>query len=147
MDAIADLTLRWFDESNLLEKDPRTLTRTFLAALGITSDVAVDIMDVLFRVRAEDRALRTREILDEIIRLRKERKVKDKKGLGLRNIQVWVKYFKSIKLVDRVGERVRFSGNRKPSEAFSEYTKPIIEESVSFVGKVLVKTEEAYGIK
>ncbi|MFH1789030.1 MAG: hypothetical protein ABH834_06590 [Candidatus Altiarchaeota archaeon] len=147
METIADVTLRWFDESALMEKDPRQLTETFLASLGVTSDVAVDVMEVLFKARAEDRALRTQEILNEILKTRKERRIKAKKGLGLRNIQVWVKYFKSIKLVDRVGERVRFTGNKTPTQAFSEYTKPVIEESVSFIEALLAKTEEAYGIK
>jgi hypothetical protein len=130
-----------------MEDDPRKLTEIFLGSLGISSDIAVDVMEVLLKARAEDVALRTAEIRDSVLKLRKERKIKEKKGLTLRNIQIWIKYFKEIKLVDRVGERGRFTGNKKPSEAFSEYTKPVIYESSSFVENVLKKAEEAYGIK
>ncbi|MFH1836332.1 MAG: hypothetical protein ABH851_09110 [Methanobacteriota archaeon] len=147
MEEISDITLRWFDESALMEKEPRELTKTLLASLGITSDVAVDVLEVLLRSSAQDRARRTAEIREEVVKLRKERGVKKERGVTLRNIQVWVKYFKEIKLIDRVGERVHFTGNKKPSEAFREYTRPIIEESASFIEKLLEKTEQAYGIE
>lgn len=146
MNLISDINLRWFDESALLEKDPRKLTETFLASLGITSDVAADIVEVLFKARAVDRGLTTAEVREGMVMLRKQRK-EDFSGLTVRNVQVWIRYFKEIKLVDRVGDRVRFSGNKKPSKVFAEYTRPLIEESASFVEKLLKKTEEAYGIK
>ena len=146
MNTIADVTLRWFDESALLEEDPRRLAETFLASLGISSVVAADIFEVLLLARSEDRALRTVEVHEAVLKLRKDKKIEGGKGLGLRNIQVWLRYFKSIKLVDRVGDRVRFTHNKAPSQAFNEYTKQIISESVSFSGRLLGKTERAYGI-
>lgn len=147
MNEIADITLRWFDESALLEDNPRKLTETFLASLGISAEVAVDVMEVLLKARGEDRALRTVEIRDEVLKLQKKRKAKGARGLTLRNIQIWLKYFKSIKLVDRTGERVRFTGNKRPSEAFAENTKPIVYESVAFIEELLRRTERAYGLK
>jgi hypothetical protein len=147
MKAVSEITLKWFDDAALMEDDPRRLTETFLASLGVSSEVAVDVMEALLHARAQDRALKTAEIRDEIIKLRKKRRVKAAKGMTLRNIQIWLKYFKSLKLVDRTGERVRFTGNKRPSQVFEEYTKPVIHESASFVGKLLKRTEEVYGIK
>jgi len=148
MKLLSDITLRWYDESSLAEDDPRRLVELFLDSMGITSDVAIDLFEVLAVARAEDTALTAKQIRDAIVNLRSMRKVENpEKGLTARNIQVWLKHFRRLKLVDKLGERYHFKGNKKPGKAFSDETKPVIEESVRYVERVLKKVEEAYRIK
>ncbi|MBM3308965.1 MAG: hypothetical protein FJY77_01805 [Candidatus Altiarchaeales archaeon] len=148
MKLLFDIGLRRFDESSLDEEDARRLLELFLESLGVTSDVARDLFEVLLVSRAGDTALTARQIRDSIIGLRKARKVEDaEKGLTARNIQIWLKYFKGIRLVDKLGDRYHFKGNKRPSRVFAEDTKPVVEESVKYVERVLKKVEEAYRIK
>ncbi|MFH1125984.1 MAG: hypothetical protein V1703_02560 [Candidatus Altiarchaeota archaeon] len=148
MKLVSDITLRWYDESSLEEDNPRSLLELLLDSMGITSDVARDLFHVLLVARAEDTALTVKQIRDAIISLRKMRNAdKPEKGLTMRNIQVWLQYFREIKLLDKLGDRYHFRGNRRPSKAFAEGTKPMIEESSRYVERVLKRVEDAYGIK
>jgi len=147
MKPLSDLTLRWFDDSTIVEAEGRELVVLFLTSLGITSDVAVDITSVLLSTRSEDRALTSEEIKTAVEKIREKGKRPLDKGLTLRNIQVWLRYFREIKLIDRLGGRYRFSGNKKPSESFREYTRPIAEQSMDYVERILEKIEKQYEIK
>lgn len=148
MRLLSDITLRWYDESSLDEDNPRALVELLLEALGITSDVARDLVEVLLVARSQDTALTGRQIRDGILGLRTARKLEDpEKGLTLRNVQVWLQYFKDIRLVDKIGERYHFKGNRKPSKSFAEGTKPMIESSVDYIERLLAKVEGVYRIK
>jgi len=145
---LSDIHLKWFDASSLLEDDQRKLLELFLQSLGITSDVARDLLHVLFASRAQDTALSGRQLRDAIITLRKMRNAGDaEKGLTMRNILVWLKYFSDIRLVEKIGSRYHFKGNKKPSRAFSDGTKPLVEDSVKYVEKLLERLEESFNIK
>jgi hypothetical protein len=147
MKLLSDIHLKWYDESSLLEEDQRKLLELFLESLGITSDVARDLLHVLFAARAQDTALSGRQVRDAMVTLRKMRNVVDaERGLTMRNIQVWLKYFSDIRLVEKIGSRYHFKSNKKPSRAFSEGTKPLVDESVKYVEKLLKKVEESFNI-
>jgi len=148
MKPLSDIQLRWFDDSALLTEDPRELLELFLSSIGITSDVARDLFEVLLISRHHDLALTTRGVKDNILELRRRRRVKDaERGLTDRNVQVWLTYFNKIGLVDSVAGKHRFTGNKKPSRAFSEDVRPVVEESLKFAERVLQKVEGAYRIK
>jgi len=145
---LADIQLRWFDDSTLLTDDPREVLEMFLDSIGVTSDVARDLFEVLLISRHHDLALSTREVKANIVELRRRRKVKDVgRGLTDRNIQIWLNYFSKIGLLDSIGGKHRFRSNKKPSKAFTEDTKPIVEECLKFSEKVLKKVEDSYKIK
>jgi len=145
MNQLSDIRLKWYDDSSLTEDDPRKIIELFLDSLGITSDVARDLTEVLLINRKIDRALTSNELRGQIIAFREKRGVGDR-GLTLRNLQVWLRYFREIKLIDKVGDRYMFKGNKKPSQAFREYTKPIVDESAEYVARILERVEEVYGI-
>lgn len=148
MKPLADIQLRWFDDSTLLTDDPREVLELFLDSIGVTSDVARDLFEVLLISRHHDLALGTREIKANIIELRRRRKAKEgDKGLTDRNIQVWLSYFNKIGLVDSIGGKHRFSGNKKPSRAFAEETVPLVQECLKFSEKVLKRVEDAYKLR
>jgi len=146
MKPIADIQLRWFDDSSLLTDDPREVLELFLSSIGVTSDVARDLFEVLLVSRHHDLALSTREIKANIMELRRRRRVADSKGLTDRNIQVWLSYFNRVGLVDSMGGKHRFSANKKPSVAFKENTVPVVEECLRFSERVLGLVEKAYKI-
>lgn len=152
---LSSITLKWCSDDELLKENPRELIDLFLNSIGVSRKIAGDIFEVLLIARMKNLSLTTEEIKREVIELRKK-----KKELGIfnedineaaskRNIQVWIKFFKEIKLIESVKNKYIFSGNRLPSEAFENYTKPlIIDESVKFTVKVLKKIEEKYfGVK
>ncbi|MCX6695326.1 MAG: hypothetical protein NTU61_03435 [Candidatus Altiarchaeota archaeon] len=148
MKPIADIQFRWFDDSSLLTDDPREALEVFLGSIGVTSDVALDLFEVLLISRHHDLALSTREIKANIVELRKRRRVRElEKGLTDRNIQVWLSYFNRIGLIDSLGGKHRFTGNKKPSRAFREETMPLVEECLKFSERALLKVEEYYKIK
>jgi len=147
MKLVSDIRLRWYDDSSLLEDDPRRLLELFLDSLGVTSDVAVDLFHVLLCARAEDTALTGRQIRDAIVGLRRMRDAGEpERGLTMRNIQVWLRYFREIKLLDKLGSRYHFRGNKKPSKAFAEGTRQMAEQSAAYVEKLLKRVEESYKI-
>ena len=148
MNLLSDIRLRWYDDSSLLKENPRELVELFMKSIGISSEVAIDLFEVMLMAKSRDIGLTRRDIKSNIIELRNSRKTKNAEdGLTDRNIQIWLKYFMDIKLVDRIGKRYRFTNNKKPSVAFSQYTKPLVDESVLYVEKILKKLEEEYKIK
>lgn len=149
MNLLSDIRLKWYDDSSLMLEKKRELIELFLDTLGVSRDVAVDIFEVLVKAKRDDMGLTTTEIRSEIIKLRKERKVKNiEDGLTKRNIQIWLKFFRDIGMIERFGFRYRFTKNKTPSVAFKEYTKPdIIDKSAEYMYKLLKEIENRYGIK
>ncbi len=147
MNQLANLKLRWYDESGLTSDDPQTLLSLFLDAIGVTSPVARDIFHVLLSARSQDIGLSTADIKREVVALR-EREGRDvEEGLTDRNIQLWLAQFRELGLVDRLGRRHRFTANKTPSRAFAENTIPdVIEPSIEYAKKALGKLEKSYGI-
>lgn len=143
---ISDIHLRWYDDTALFTENSRGLIKLFLNSIGIRSEIASEIFEVLVKYNAEGVAPTTNEIEKEI--LKKNPDDENQKGSTLRSIQIWLKYFREIKLIDKIGGkkgRYVFSGNRKPSEAFRHYTKElIIDESANYSEKILKKIEEKY---
>jgi hypothetical protein len=147
MKLLCDVHLRWYDESSLDEDDPRRLLELALDALGVTSAVARDIFHVLLMSRAADNSLTARQVRDAVIVLRGEWGVeKPDAGLTMRNIHVWLRHFRDMRLVEKLGERYHFSGNKKPSRAFADGTGPLVEGAIGYVGRVLEKLEVSYGV-
>ncbi|MBU0762455.1 MAG: hypothetical protein KKD39_05465 [Candidatus Altiarchaeota archaeon] len=144
---LADIKLRWHDDSALLSLEPRESLEVFLDSIGVTSDVARDLFEVLLLARAKDVSLKSSEIKRGILEVRLRRKVKDvESGLTDRNIQVWLKYFQTIGLIDSFTGKYRFSGNKKPSEAFKR-TEEVIGECVKYSKKAVKNLEDLYNIR
>lgn len=148
MNLISDIRLKWYDESCLGVEENRELVRILLDSLGVTRDVALDIFEVLLMAKSDGISITGREIKDRVIGLRKERKVKKpRNGLTDRNIQLWLRFFREIDLIERVGSRHLFSGNKKPSRVWLEKTKPnIIDKSAENIHKILLELEKRYEI-
>lgn len=148
MNLISDIRLKWYDESCLGVEENRELVRILLDSLGVTRDVALDIFEVLLMAKSDGVSITGREIKDRVIGLRKERKVKKpRNGLTDRNIQLWLRFFREIDLIERVGSRHLFSGNKKPSRVWLEKTKPnIIDKSAENIHKILLELEKRYEI-
>ena len=145
---LADIKLRWFDESSLLTDDGKELIDMFLDSIGVTSDVARDLMEVLINAKTKDVALGAGEIKILILELRRRRKDKDPLyGLTDRNLQVWLRYFQTIRLIDSFAGGYRFTGNKRPSEAFRGYTMDVVRESAAYTERVLKKIDVVYGLK
>jgi len=143
---ISNIQLIWYDDTTLLTENPRKLVKLFLSSIGITSDIAADIFEVLVKYNAKGIAPTSKEIEKEIL---KKKNSENGEEFSFRIIQIWLKYFREIKLIDRIGSKKKgryvFSGNRKPSESFMQYTKPlIIDESVNYSEKILKKMEGKY---
>jgi hypothetical protein len=144
---LADLKLRWYDDSALMAEEPREVLELFLDSIGVTSDVARDLMEVMLMARARDVPLTTKELKAGIIELRRRRHAEDPEfGMTDRNIQVWLDYFATIGLFDSFDGRHRFAANKRPSEAFKR-TRQVIEESVKYSEKLAAKLEKAYQIR
>ncbi len=148
MNLLSDIRLKWYDDSSLMLKDPRKLIELFLDSLGVSRDIPADIFEVLLMSKSREIGLTTTEIKGEIIKLRKKRGDDVKKGLSERNIQMWLKFFRDLELVERIGSRYIFSGYKKPSTIFKERTKPeIIDKSADYIYRLLMEIEEGYEIK
>jgi hypothetical protein len=146
---VSEISLRWYNDTTLLTENPAKLTKLFLNSIGITSGIASDIFEVLVKYNAKGVAPTTKEIEKEIVEKNKDKEGGEGDEKSLRIIQIWLKYFREIKLIDKIGSKKKgryvFSGNKKPSEAFMLYTKPlIIDESVKYSEKILKKMEEKY---
>jgi hypothetical protein len=147
MELLADLKLRWYDDSATLEDDPRRLLEMFLDSIGVTSDVARDLMEVMLTARAKDVPLTSGQVRSGIMELRRRRGDKEPDfGMTDRNLQVWLEYFETIGLLDYVGGRHRFHSNKKPSEAFKR-VKQVAAESLKYSEKLVTKLEAAYRIR
>jgi len=148
MNLLSDIRLKWYDDSSLMLKDSRKLIELFLDSLGITRDVPADIFEVLLIAKSSGIGLTTSEIKGGIIKLRKKRNGSIEKGLSERNIQIWLKFFRDLELVERIGSRYLFSGNKKPSTIFKERTKPeVIDKSADYIYRLLKGIERGYEIK
>lgn len=154
MSLLSSITLKWYSEDELLKENPRELIDLFLNSIGVSRKIAGDVFEVLLISRMKNLPLTAEEIRKEVIELRKKRKeigIFDgnvEESASKRNIQVWIKFFKDIKMIESVKNKYIFSGNKFPSEVFETYTKPlIIDESVKFISNVLKKIEEKYNIQ
>ena len=144
---LADIKLRWYDESALLADEPREVLELFLDSIGLTSDVARDLFEVMLMARARDVPLTTQEVKAGIVELRRRRGAKEPDfGMTDRNIQIWLENFETMGLMDEVGGRHRFTANKKPSEAFNK-TRQIVNESLKYSERLIAKLEDAYRIK
>jgi len=148
MNLLAEIRLRWYDDSSLMLEDDRELIELFLNSLGVSRKVAADIFEVLLYARKRDEGLTSEELRDEIIKLREKNKTKNiNKGLTKRNLQIWLRFFQDIELVERYGSRYRFAKNKKPSTAFKKYTKPqVIDKSSDYMLRLLGEIESRYGV-
>lgn len=148
MNLLADIRLKWYDDSSLLTDDSRKLVELLMDSLGVSRDIAVDLFEVLLLARAKGVGLTSSEIRDGILELRSARGDKGGRGLSFRNVQIWLKFFRDLELIDRIGSRYLFSGNKKPSAVFIEKTKPeVIDRSVDFIHRLLEEIEKSYNIK
>ncbi len=148
MNLISDIRLRWYDES-YLEAEDRELVRILLNSLGVTREVALDIFEVMLIAKSAGISSTRREIRNRVIELRKERGIENpSNGLTDRNIQLWLRFFREVDLVERIGSRYLFSGNKKPSRVWLERTKPnIIDKSAENIHKILLELERRYEIE
>jgi len=149
---LADIRLRWFDDSTLLVEDKRELTRLLLAALGVTSETAADALETLLEARTQGRSVTSGEIKSAVENSRAKRGVKTSKGLTERNIQVWLNFYRQLGLVEKLGaskkkSRYILTGNKKPSVIFAENVRPLVDQSLDYVGRLVLKLESRYGIK
>jgi len=154
MTLLSEIKLKWYSEDVVLTENPRALIDFFLDSIGVTKRTASDIFEVLLISRSRGLALTSEEIKNEVINMRKKRSELGQfsgevnESLSDRNVQVWLKFFKDIKLLECINNRYVFSGNKTPSEVFLQYTKPlIIDESVKSIEKILVEVEKRYGLK
>jgi len=144
---LVDIKLRWYDDSALMEDEPRRLLELFMDSIGVTSDVACDAMEVVLMSRARDLPLTTGEVKLGVVELRRRRKAEDPEfGMTDRNIQIWLKYFERIGLLDEFAGKHRFSGNKRPSEAFKR-TREVVAESLKYSERLVGKLEAAYHIR
>ena len=148
MNLLSDMRLKWYADTSLALDDRREIVEIFMDSIGVTRDVAVDMFEILLMAKADDIALTREEIKKQILDLREKRGVKDtKKGLTDRNIQIWLKFFRDIEFIERIGRRYVFKGNKKPSDVFIENTKPeIIDKTVDYVHRLLGELENRYDI-
>ncbi|PKP57489.1 MAG: hypothetical protein CVT88_04315 [Candidatus Altiarchaeales archaeon HGW-Altiarchaeales-1] len=154
MPLLSKIELCWFSDDELLKENPRALVELFLDTLGASKGTASDIFEILLLNKRKGIHLKSDEIRNEVIEMRKKRKElgefdgEIEESLSGRNVQIWLKFFKDMKMVECINDRYFFSGDKFPSEAFEIYVKPlIIDESVRFIGRLLKKIEENYGLK
>lgn len=154
MPLLSKIELCWFSDDELLKENPRALVELFLKSIGVSKRTASDIFEVLLLAKRRGAHLTSSEIRNEVIEMRKNRKkigefdgeIED--SLSERNVQIWLKFFKDIKMIECINDRYFFSGDKFPSEAFEMYVKPlIIDESVRFIERLLKKVEDSYGLK
>jgi len=154
MPLLSKIELCWFSDDELLKENPRALVELFLNSLGASKGTASDIFEILLLNKRNGIHLTSDEIRNAVIEMRKKRKelgefdgeIED--SLSGRNVQIWLKFFKDIKMVECINDRYFFSGDKFPSDVFEIYVKPlIIDESVRFIRKLLKKIEESYGLK
>ena len=147
MNLLSELTLKWYDDSSLMLED-RELVELFLDSLGISRGIAADVFEVLLRAKAKNISMSSKEIRNEVLDLRKQRKQSPDDSSTLRNVQLWIKYFRKIGMLEKVGDRYLFKGNRKPSLVFRENVKPeVIDKTAEYLIRALERLEECYEIK
>ncbi len=148
MNLLSQITLKWYDDSSLMAEDNRELVELFLDSIGITREIASDIFELLLIARSKGLSLSSKEIMKGITEMRERRGKSPDDSLTLRNIQIWLKYFRSLGLLEKIGGRYFFKGNKKPSTIFRDYVKPeVIDKSADYLARVLEKLEDRYDIK
>jgi len=148
MNLLSQITLKWYDDSSLMTEDRRALVELFLDSIGITRETAADIFEVLLVAKAKDISITSLQIRGGIIELRTQRGREIDKSLTMRNIQIWIKFYRKIGFLEKIGNMYTFKGNRKPSTVFKEYIKPqVIDNSADYIGRILEKLEDKYRIR
>ena len=146
-EALVELRLKWFDDSTLLSDDGEELLRQALRSLGVTSRPAFEVFRVLLIAHKGGVRVSARQVREQVVKSRAREKERDRRGLTLRNIQVWLKYFCDIGFLDCVGDKYMFKAARKPSECFNEYTVPLIDECARYTRKAFEAVEDAFKVK
>jgi hypothetical protein len=148
MNLLSEITLKWYDDSSLMTEDKRALVELFLDSIGITRETAADIFEVLLIAKAKDISITSSQIREGIIELRTQRGKEIDKSLTRRNIQIWIKFFRKLGFLEKIGNMYTFKGNRKPSTVFRENVKPqVIDNSADYIARILEKLEDKYKIK
>jgi len=148
MNLLSQITLKWYDDSSLIADNRRELVERFLDSVGITRTIAADIFELLLIARSKDLPLTSKEIMEGIKEMRTRRGQPPDDSLTLRNIQIWLKYFRNMGMVEKIGGRYFFKGNKKPSIVFRETVKPeVIDKSADYIARMLEKIEDRYDIK
>jgi len=154
MPLLSKIKLCWFSDDELLKDSPRALVELFLSSLGASKGTASDIFEILLLNKKKGIHLKSDEIRNEVIEMRKNRKeLREFDGniddsLSKRNVQIWLKFFKDIKMIECINDMYFFSGDKFPSDVFEMYVKQlVIDESVQFIERLLKKIEEGYGLK
>jgi len=140
MNLLSQITLKWYDDSSLIADNRRELVERFLDSVGITRTIAADIFELLLIARSKDLPLTSKEIMEGIKEMRTRRGQPPDDSLTLRNIQIWLKYFRNMGMVEKIGGRYFFKGNKKPSIVFRETVKPeVIDKSADYIARMLEK--------
>ncbi|VVB52437.1 Uncharacterised protein [uncultured archaeon] len=147
MKPLFDVSLRWFDDGTLLVEEPRQILEQFLLSLGVSAPVAADVLEVFVLARKADRALSLRAVMEGVAEIRRRRGAVEGKGLGERNIQVWLKWYVEIGLLEKSGRLYRFYANKLPADAFRESVKPNAERALAYVERAADKMQVAYGFE
>lgn len=148
MNLLSEITLKWYDDTSLLLEDRRELVELFLDSLGITRDVAADVFEVLLLAKEKNTSLTSEQIKNEIINLRRKSNKNLDEGLSMRNVQLWLKFFRNLGMIERLGNRYLFKGNKKPSSAFKENVKTnVIDKSADYLYRLLNELENRYRIE
>ena len=148
MNLLSEITLKWYDDSSLMLEDRRELVELFLDSLGVSRDVAADVFEALLQAKAGNISLTSTQLKTEIIELRNKRGLDVDKGLSLRNIQLWLKFFRKLGMVEKIGGRYLFKGNKKPAVVFRENVKlEVVDKSAEYLCRLLEELENRYEIK
>jgi len=147
---IADIRIRWYDDTLLNRVQGRQSIRFFLECLGVTADVACDIFEVLVEAYRDGSAVSVSQIKEEVIK-KIEKRGDENKGTTERNIQIWIKFFRDIEMIQMIGSgksaKYMLYGGRKPSEVFITHTKAqVIDRASMFIVRALEKVEREYDI-
>lgn len=143
---LADVKLRWFDDSTLLTDNPERLLECSLRSLGVHSKTGFDVFRVLLASHKAGLKVSAKEVHAQVEALRARRGDRDRKGLTLRNIQVWLKFYQDLGFLENIHDKYMFRAAKNPSDCFNEYTAPIIDSSIAYTRRALSKMEEALGI-
>ncbi|MBD3260489.1 MAG: hypothetical protein GF334_02210 [Candidatus Altiarchaeales archaeon] len=145
---LVEFKLKWFDHSSLYTENQSEILSLALLSLGINAEPAREVFWVLLAGHKKGLSLSVKQIRDLIYEKRKKNGETDlESGLTVRNIQVWLSYFQQIGLVECLGDKYIFRGGKKPSQAFEQYTKPLIEKNTQYIIETFVRLEELYEIR
>jgi len=106
MNLLSQITLKWYDDSSLIADNRRELVERFLDSVGITRTIAADIFELLLIARSKDLPLTSKEIMEGIKEMRTRRGQPPDDSLTLRNIQIWLKYFRNMGMVEKSADAI-----------------------------------------